>query len=99
MDVTRRRTVAVSAGGFVLPSGCSASSDPSTVIVDNTTDATISGSVELINPSDSSTVLSERFTVPSEERVAYDISVCIYRSPTSGAERCELFDDVCWSSQ
>jgi len=75
MDVTRRRTVAVSAGGFVLLSGCSTSSDQSQVILDNNTEATISGSVEFIDPSDSSTVLSESFEISSEERVEYDISV------------------------
>jgi len=75
MEVTKRKIVALSAIGIGLLSGCSASSDESQLIVENNTDETISGSVELVDSSGSSTVLSESFTISSDDRAKYDISI------------------------
>ncbi|WP_323675540.1 hypothetical protein [Halorubellus sp. PRR65] len=75
MAITRRRIVATSVGGIALLSGCLTGSDQSHIIIDNNTNDTISGSVELMDPSGSSTVLSESFNIPSEDRAKYDISV------------------------
>lgn len=55
-------------------SGCSETPDESKVVVYNNTNEPISGSVELIDISDSTTFLSETFNISAEDHVEIGLS-------------------------